>query len=129
VVDTVWHAVRTVQEASPATKKGSGNVIYESRKAKKVSNLLSTSSTSEHRGDLAFLFAITHRTRSAPPDWDRDSTHVEEYNASTAKNAQLKKILGGPADVAAEDGGIGVDGCSGAYSREGCHPRSFGGGS
>jgi hypothetical protein len=47
-------------------------------------------------------------TRSASPDWDRDYTHDEEYDASTAKNAQIEKMLGGPTDVAAEEGGIGV---------------------
>jgi hypothetical protein len=47
-------------------------------------------------------------TRSASPEWDRDYTHDDDYDSSKAKNAQIEKMLGGPADIDTSDGGIGV---------------------
>jgi hypothetical protein len=47
-------------------------------------------------------------TRSASPDSHRHHAHDEEQDASMAKNSQIERTLGGPIDVAAEEGGISV---------------------
>jgi hypothetical protein len=48
--------------------------------------------------------------RSRSPDWDGDALHDDEYDAGKAKNEQIERMLGGPADTGdgAGTGGIGV---------------------
>jgi hypothetical protein len=65
MVDTAQDAVKTVQEASPDTRKRSWYVSEESQEVKRVSLSASTSRSSELRLNFAFSFAITHAVRIA----------------------------------------------------------------
>jgi hypothetical protein len=90
VVHTAQDLVQTVKKASPATKKSSGKLSDEVREANNVSKVMSTSTPS----DLIPRSRLPSPTRSASPEFDRDFTHDEEHDASTARNARTEKTAG-----------------------------------